>query len=87
MERMESQNYLLLDVADRPGVLAQVAGAFGKHRVSIRSVWQEGRGDEALLVLITHRANEGDLRRTVEDLRSLDVVVEVRSVMRVEGEE
>jgi homoserine dehydrogenase len=50
-------------------------------------VWQEGRGDEALLVLITHRANEGDLRRTVEDLRSLDVVVEVRSVMRVEGEE
>jgi homoserine dehydrogenase len=87
MERMESQYYLLLDVADRPGVLAQVAGAFGKHSVSIRSVWQEGRGDEALLVLITHRANEGDLRRTVEDLRSLDVVVEVRSLMRVEGEE
>ncbi|MGH2738460.1 MAG: homoserine dehydrogenase, partial [Actinomycetota bacterium] len=87
MERMESQYYLLLDVADRPGVLAQVAGAFGKHRVSIRSVWQEGRGDEALLVLITHRANEGDIRRTVEDLRSLDVVVEVRSLMRVEGEE
>jgi homoserine dehydrogenase len=87
MERMESQYYLLLDVADRPGVLAQVAGAFGRHAVSIRSVWQEGRGDEALLVLITHRANEGDLRRTVDELRALDVVVEVRSVMRVEGEE
>jgi homoserine dehydrogenase len=87
MERMESQYYLLLDVADRPGVLAQVAGAFGWHSVSIRSVWQEGRGEEALLVLITHRAIEGDLRRTVEDLRSLDVVVEVRSLMRVEGEE
>jgi homoserine dehydrogenase len=87
MERMESQYYLLIDVVDRPGVLAQVAGAFGEHRVSIRSVWQEGRGDEALLVLITHRANEGDLRRTVEQLRSLEVVVEVRSVMRVEGEE
>ena len=87
MERMESQYYLLLDVVDRPGVLAKVAGAFGRHRVSIRSVWQEGRGDEALLVLITHRANEGDLRRTVADLRALDVVLEVRSVMRVEGEE
>jgi homoserine dehydrogenase len=87
MERMESQYYLLIDVVDRPGVLAKVAGAFGANRVSIRSVWQEGRGDEALLVLITHRANEGDLRRTVGDLRSLDVVVEVRSVMRVEGEE
>jgi homoserine dehydrogenase len=87
MERMESQYYLLLDVVDRPGVLAQVAGAFGRHRVSIRSVWQEGRGDEALLVLITHRAYEGDLRGTLDDLRALDVVVEVRSVMRVEGEE
>ena len=87
MERMESQYYLLLDVVDRPGVLAQVAGAFGRHRVSIRSVWQEGRGNEALLVLITHRANEGDLRGTLDDLRALDVVVEVRSVMRVEGEE
>ena len=87
MERMESQYYLLLDVVDRPGVLAQVAGAFGRHRVSIRSVWQEGRGDDALLVLITHRANEGGLRATVDDLRALDVVLEVRSVMRVEGEE
>ncbi len=87
MERMESQYYLLLDVVDRPGVLAQVAGVFGEHRVSIKSVWQEGRGDDALLVLITHRANEGALQRTVEDLRSLDAVIEVRSVMRVEGEE
>jgi homoserine dehydrogenase len=87
MEGMESQYYLLLDVVDRPGVLAQVAGAFGEHRVSIKSVWQEGRGDDALLVLITHRGNEGALQRTVGDLRSLEPVIEVRSVMRVEGEE
>jgi homoserine dehydrogenase len=87
MEETESQYYLLLDVVDRPGVLAAVAGAFGEHRVSIKSVWQEGRGDEALLVLITHRANEGALRRTVDDLRELEAVIEVRSVLRVEGEE
>jgi homoserine dehydrogenase len=87
MEAMESQYYLLLDVVDRPGVLAAVAGAFGEHRVSIKSVWQEGRGDDALLVLITHRANEGDLRRTVHVLRALEAVLEVRSVLRVEGEE
>jgi homoserine dehydrogenase len=87
MEEMESQFYLLLDVVDRPGVLAQVAGAFGGHGVSIKSVWQEGRGDEALLVLITHRANEGALRRTVDDLRALEPVLEVRSILRVEGEE
>jgi homoserine dehydrogenase len=87
MERMEAQYYLLLDVVDRPGVLAQVAGAFGDQKVSIKSVWQEGTGDDALLVLITHRANEGAIRSTVEALRSLDPVLEVRSVMRVEGEE
>jgi homoserine dehydrogenase len=87
MDLMESQFYLLLDVVDRPGVLAQVAGAFGDHRVSIKSVWQEGTGDDALLVLITHRANEGALRATVEDLERLEPVLEVRSVLRVEGEE
>jgi homoserine dehydrogenase len=87
MERMEAQYYLLLDVVDRPGVLAQVAGAFGDHRVSIKSVWQEGTGDDALLVLITHRANEGALQATVRALEGLDPVLEVRSVLRVEGEE
>ncbi|HYU57439.1 MAG TPA: homoserine dehydrogenase [Actinomycetota bacterium] len=87
MDRMESQYYLLLDVVDRPGVLAQVAGAFGANRVSIRSVWQEGTGEDALLVIITHRGNEGALQSTVHGLRALDVVNEVRSVMRVEGAE
>jgi homoserine dehydrogenase len=83
----ESAFYLLLDVVDRPGVLAKVAGAFGAHQVSIKSVWQEGTGEEALLVLITHRANEAALQRTVGELRGLEVVAEVRSVMRVAGVE
>jgi homoserine dehydrogenase len=87
MEAMETQYYLLLDVADRHGVLAQIAGAFADNRVSIKSVWQEGIGDEALIVIITHRANEGAVQATVRDLRALDVVLEVRSVMRVAGEE
>ena len=87
MEATATQYYLLLAVADRPGVLAQVAGAFGDHGVSIKSVWQEGTGDDALLVLITHRANEGAVQRTLAALRSLEAVLEVRSVMRVAGEE
>jgi homoserine dehydrogenase len=87
MDAMESQYYLLLDVVDRPGVLAQVADAFGRHKVSIASVWQEGFGDEALLVMITHRANEAALQATVSELRDLEVVAEVRSVMRVAGME
>ncbi len=81
------QAYVLLDVADEAGVLAAVAGAFGEHSVSIRSVWQEGRGDTAQLLLITHAAREGDLRATVERLRTLPAVRDVASVLRVEGGE
>jgi homoserine dehydrogenase len=88
MEAMETQYYLLLDVADRHGVLAKIAGAFADNRVSIKSVWQEGIGDEALIVIITHRANEGAVQGTVRDLRALEEeVLEVRSLMRVAGEE
>ncbi|MGH2711125.1 MAG: homoserine dehydrogenase [Actinomycetota bacterium] len=87
MEAMETQYYLLLDVVDRPGVLAKLASAFGDNGVSIKSVWQEGTGDDALIVIITHRANEGSVQATVRDLRALGVVLQVRSVMRVAGEE
>jgi homoserine dehydrogenase len=87
MEAMETQYYLLLDVVDQPGVLAKIATAFGDNAVSIKSVWQEGTGDDALIVIITHRANEGSVQRAVADLRALDDVLEVRSVMRVAGEE
>jgi homoserine dehydrogenase len=87
MDRHQSQYYLLLEAVDRPGVLAKVAGAFGENDVSIKEVWQEGGGEEALLVMITHRANEGALQRTVGDLRALEVVSEVKSIMRVEGGE
>jgi len=87
MEDMESAYYLLLDVDDQPGVLAQIAGVFGANRVSIKSVRQEGIGGEATLVFITHRAREGSLQRTVRGIRELEPVKEVRSVLRVEGAE
>jgi homoserine dehydrogenase len=87
IDTMFSQYYILLNVADRPGVLAAVANTFGSHNVSIASVWQEGYGDEAQLVMITHRAREQDLQATLHELRELDVVSKVASVMRVEGGE
>jgi homoserine dehydrogenase len=74
-----------LDVADKAGVLAAVADAFARHDVSIERVRQDGHGDDASLVLVTHEAADADLSATVEDLRGLDVVRAVASVMRVEG--
>ncbi|MHB8512390.1 MAG: homoserine dehydrogenase [Actinomycetota bacterium] len=87
MEESFSQYYMLLDVQDQSGALARVANVFADNGVSIRSVWQEGHGDQASLVLITHRAQERNLQATLSALRSLEVVGKVTSVMRVEGGE
>jgi homoserine dehydrogenase len=87
MEEMTGQYYVLLRVEDRPGVLAEIASVFGRSDVSIKSVWQEGFGDDAQLVFITHRAREGPFQEAIGVLRGLQAVEEVRSVLRVEAEE
>ncbi|MEO3791042.1 homoserine dehydrogenase [Nonomuraea sp. B10E15] len=79
--------HVALDVADKPGVLARVAELFAKHDVSIQTVRQEGHGDDAQLVIVTHRATDAALSATMEGLRDLDIVRAVASVMRVEGDD
>jgi homoserine dehydrogenase len=78
--------YLSLDVVDRPGVLAAVTAVFGSHRVSIRSMEQEGYAGEARLLFVTHPAREGDLRATLAELAELDEVEQVGGVMRIVGD-
>lgn len=78
--------HISLDVADKPGVLAQVATCFAEHGVSIDTVRQQGKDGEASLVVVTHRAPDAALSGTVEALRKLDTVRGVASIMRVEGE-
>jgi homoserine dehydrogenase len=78
--------HISLDVADKPGVLAQVATVFAEHGVSIDTVRQKGKDGEASLVVVTHRAPDAALSATVEALRKLDTVRGVASIMRVEGE-
>ncbi|MEX0757922.1 MAG: ACT domain-containing protein, partial [Acidimicrobiia bacterium] len=72
-----------LEVADAPGVLAKIAAMFGDHDVSIMSLWQEGRGDDATLLLVTHDARESDLRAAAAGLDALDVVKQVAAAIRV----
>jgi homoserine dehydrogenase len=85
MGETATRYHVSLDVADKAGVLASVAQAFAAHDVSIQTVRQEGRGDDATLVLVSHEASDAALSATVEDLRALDAVRAVASVMRVEG--
>jgi homoserine dehydrogenase len=79
--------HVSLDVADKPGVLSAVAAAFADHGVSIQTVRQEGRSDDAVLVVVSHEATDAQLSSTVAHLRSMDIVRDVTSVMRVEGAE
>jgi homoserine dehydrogenase len=94
---VSTRYHVRLDVADVPGVLAQVALVFAEHDVSIETVRQtplpvpedddtaapDGR---AALVVVTHAAPDAALSATVEALAKLDVVDAVASVLRVEGE-
>ncbi|MGV9215478.1 homoserine dehydrogenase [Micromonospora sp. RB23] len=83
--------HVSLDVADRSGVLATVASVFARHDVSIATVRQgsaggaPGRDGDAELVIVTHVAPDAALAATVEELRGLDIVRSVTSVLRVEG--
>jgi homoserine dehydrogenase len=75
--------YLHLEVADRPGVLAQVAEILGLQGVSIRSVVQKGLGQEARLVMVMHPVLESKFRAAVELISRLDFVREPPRVIRV----
>lgn len=85
MDLTQSQYYILLEVLDRPGVLAKIAQSFADHNVNIKSVWQEGFGDEARLVMVTHTALEKDFQALLAVLRRLDVVEEIASALRVQS--
>lgn len=84
-DQARTRYYVVLSVADQPGVLAEVAGTFARHDVSIASVRQEGSGDEATLMLITHTATEGSHRATFAELAALTVVKSVDSTIPVVG--
>ncbi|HET6878401.1 MAG TPA: homoserine dehydrogenase [Jatrophihabitans sp.] len=85
MGEASTRYHVALDVDDQPGVLAAVANAFAEEGVSIQTVRQEGRGDAATLVLVTHSATDAALNRTVEKLAGMPFVGRPPGVMRVEG--
>jgi homoserine dehydrogenase len=80
---VEFSFYLYLEVADRPGVLAQVAEILGLQGVSIRSVDQRGLGDDARLVMVMHPVLESKFRAAVEMIGRLDFVRSAPRVVRV----
>jgi len=80
---LSSVFYLSVDVIDRPGVLAEVAGVFGRHRVSIQSMEQTDVEDEARLSFLTHRALSADVTATMDELTALECVASVGACLPV----
>jgi homoserine dehydrogenase len=80
---VEFSFYLHLEVADRPGVLAQIAEILGLQGVSVRSVVQQGLGDDARLVMVMHPVLESKFRAAVELIGRLDFVRSEPRVVRV----
>jgi homoserine dehydrogenase len=80
---VESAFYLHLEVADRPGVLAQVAEILGLQGVSIKSVVQKGLGEDARLVMVMHPVLESKFRAAVDLIARLDFVRSPPRVIRV----
>jgi homoserine dehydrogenase len=84
---VESGFYLRLEVADRPGVLAQVADVLGRHEISVRSVVQRGLGDNARLVMVTHPALESRFYSAMGEIAGLEFVRDEPRAIRVIEEE
>ena len=85
MGEVATRYHVSLDVNDQPGVLAAVAAGFAEQGVSIQTVRQEGRGDAATLVLVTHSASDAALHATVAKLADMPFVRRTAGVLRVEG--
>ena len=87
MSELETKYYVRLNVAERPGVFAQILDLLGKQEISIASAIQKETNEEAQtaeIVLMTHRAKESSVQEALRLISELDVVNSVGNLVRVE---
>jgi homoserine dehydrogenase len=86
IDEIENSFYLRFEVKDEPGVMAHIAKIFGDNNVSLASVLQKQKDNPVVpLVFITHSVREKDLNKSLAQIKELDDVIEVKSVIRVES--
>ncbi|HZA89952.1 MAG TPA: homoserine dehydrogenase [Solirubrobacterales bacterium] len=84
---VQSAFYLHLEVADRPGVLAQIAAVLGDNQVSVKSVVQWGLGDDARLVMVMHQCAESGFHAALAEMGKLEFLRSPPRAIRVIEEE
>ena len=90
MSDIETRYYLRMNVADRPGVLAQISRVLGDHRISISTVIQkltDSAAQTAEIVIMTHTAKEAAMQQALGELTLLAVVKEISNFVRVEAQD
>ena len=86
MSEVVSHYYLRFTTFDQPGVLAQIAGALGRHNISIQSMIQpeSHEAESVSIVLMTHSAKEQDVAAAIKEIEQLEVVSQPTCLIRVE---
>ncbi|MUG46147.1 homoserine dehydrogenase [Paenibacillus woosongensis] len=86
-EQIAYKNFLLLEVDDKAGVLAQITQVFGEYDVSLESVVQSPNEHtpDAEIIIVTHHASKANMDKVLKHFETLKVIRRVKSVYRVEG--
>ncbi|MBW4552188.1 MAG: homoserine dehydrogenase [Aphanocapsa sp. GSE-SYN-MK-11-07L] len=84
MSELNTRFYVRLRTLDHPGVLGKLGTCFGNYGISLESLVQTGvHNEQAEIVVVTHRVCEGDFHQALDEIRSLDAVDSVPSLLRV----
>lgn len=84
IESLQSRFYARFLTQDHPGVIGKLGTCFGNHGVSLESVVQAGlQGELAEIVVVTHDVQEGNFRQALEEIRTLEAVDSIPSLLRV----
>ena len=84
MEDLIARFYARFVTEDEPGVIGKLGTCFGGHDVSLESIVQiDTHGEQAEIVVVTHDVREGNFRRALDEIKSLNVVARIPSVLRV----
>lgn len=87
-EEIRTNYYFRFSAVDCPGVLSRIAGILGANDISIAAVIQKGRKQKGAVpvVMTTYKARECDVRKAMEDIDRLDVVMAKTVLIRIEDE-
>jgi homoserine dehydrogenase len=84
LSSLRSSFYVRFLCMDVPGVIGKLGTCFGAHNISIESIVQTGfQADRAEIVVVTHDVSEGDFDSALAEIRGLDSIASIPSIVRV----